>query len=309
MPANYIVYGDILLALNLGVDFFLLWATGKFLRRKTPLWRLLLASLLGAVYGVGAVFPSLAFLANPYFAVVFSFLLIRTAFNNEGWRNFAKQIGIFYLISFTLAGAMLGAATFIERQGLLTDPTRKVQVGALLFGIFMITVLAKRSVETIRRSWQKENFLLTIEVQAAGRSCLIKTLIDTGNNLTDPLSGRPVIVAEYKAIASMLPFCLRQAYEKTGEDDPAGVLTHNSIDGWEKRLRLVPFASIGKSHGLLLGFRPDMLVIYEKEEKKTTNEVIICLYRKSFDKEAKYQAIANPTVITAAQKVKLKIAN
>ena len=47
---HYIVYADILLALNFFCDFFLLWTAGKILRRQISLLRILAASIVGAFY-------------------------------------------------------------------------------------------------------------------------------------------------------------------------------------------------------------------------------------------------------------------
>ena len=42
--SGYIIYGDILLALNFFCDFFLLWAAGRVLRRKILLLRITAAA-------------------------------------------------------------------------------------------------------------------------------------------------------------------------------------------------------------------------------------------------------------------------
>ena len=57
----YVVYIDVLLLLNFCFDFLLLAASGRFLRRRAALLRLLLASALGAVYGAAIVLPQLSF--------------------------------------------------------------------------------------------------------------------------------------------------------------------------------------------------------------------------------------------------------
>ena len=60
MFANtYIIYADVLFLLNFLLDFALLWASGRFLRFKIKYWRLFLASLIGALYGVGILIPGL----------------------------------------------------------------------------------------------------------------------------------------------------------------------------------------------------------------------------------------------------------
>lgn len=73
MIQTYTVYADVLFFLNLFMDFFLLWATGRFLRLTANYPRLLLAAFVGALYGVGFIFPGLEIFYTMIIKVAFSF--------------------------------------------------------------------------------------------------------------------------------------------------------------------------------------------------------------------------------------------
>lgn len=301
MAYHYIIYADVLLALNFFLDFFLLWAAGRFLRLTSPLWRQLLAAVLGAGYGVGIVLPELAVFYSLPVALLVSLLLLRVAYPYRGAWPFVRLTAVFYLIAFAMAGAALAGASLLSQRGISIGPQQSVRAGALLFGVVMAGILARRGAALVRRGWKKENFLLQVEVFAAGRSCLISALIDTGNDLVEPVSGKPVIVAQYKSLQGLLPQGLRLLWQRSAGEEPAQLMQAAAglAGGWEKRLRLIPFASIGKNHGMLLGFQPDKIIIYG-EHKLETREAIVGLYATELGK-GEYQAIINPSVLVYAE--------
>ena len=82
-------------------------------------------------------------------------------------------------------------------------------------------------------------------------------LVDTGNTLADPVSGRPVMVAEGERLAGLFPQDCRPS---PGDlRDPAAALTRLGKGAWRSRFRLLPYRSVGVDRGLLLAVRMDSL--------------------------------------------------
>ena len=303
---GYIVYADVLLALNFFLDFFLLWASGCFLRRQTPLLRLLAASVLGALYGTGLLLPALAWLYRIPAVVAVSLLLLLVAYRWQGYGAFFRLLAVFYFIAFAMAGAVLAGSRILAGRGVTVGMQETVRGASLLFGLVMAMILARRGVALIKRNWQKEDFRVGLEIWLAGRSCNLNALIDTGNELREPLSALPVIVVDYRAIKSLFPEHLHAAWQLY-HDDAARLVQalaeSGDKDGWERRLRLVPFASIGKKHGLLPGFRPDRLVITQNGQRQTAN-AYICLVGRGFSAGTDYQAVTNPEIFAHGVDIK-----
>jgi len=128
MAYHYIVYADVLLALNFFLDFFLIWASGCFLRLQSPLWRQLLAAVFGACYALGMLLPQLALFYTLPAAVLASLLLLRVAFPYSGLKAFVRLTGVFYLIAFAMAGTALAAASLLERRGLHFGPLDRSRI-------------------------------------------------------------------------------------------------------------------------------------------------------------------------------------
>jgi len=92
--------------------------------------------------------------------------------------------------------------------------------------------------------------LLTLE----GRKAALTALVDTGNTLTDPVDGRPVMVAEGERLSRLFPQGL--APDAQALRDPAQTMQRLAEHGW-RRCRLLPYQAVGVECGLLLCVRVD----------------------------------------------------
>lgn len=297
--AQYIIYADVLLALNFFLDFFLLWAAGRFLRRESSLLRLLAASALGALYGAGLLIPALIWLYRLPAVIAISLLLLLIAYRWQGYGALLRLAGVFYLTAFAMAGAALAGSRILDGRGVELGFDTTVTGASLLFGLAMAMILARRGMALLRRNWRKEDFHINIDITVAGRKCSLKALIDTGNDLREPLSGLPVIVADYRALIPLFPERLRTAW-KLHAEDAAGLMQamneENDADGWARRLRLIPFTSIGRKHGLLPGFKPERLTV-QREDGMHQAQAYICIAGRGFAVSGDYQAVVNPEVL------------
>ena len=94
-------------------------------------------------------------------------------------------------------------------------------------------------------------------------------MLDTGNLLRDPISKTPVIIVEKEKLYSIIPAELLDNIEKIigGEE----LLFDNK---YFSRLKILPFSSMGKQNGLMLGIKVDKIII-EKEEIEERENIII----------------------------------
>ncbi len=95
------VYLDEVFAVNLCMDWLILWATGTLAQSGAKRWRLGMAAFLGALYSI-VIFFALGSLPG-YFAcedTLLFLLMIVVAFPFVSWRNYLKNVIYLYLISF-----------------------------------------------------------------------------------------------------------------------------------------------------------------------------------------------------------------
>ena len=68
-------------------------------------------------------------------------------------------------------------------------------------------------------------------------------------------------------------------------------------ENYISKLRCIPFSSLGKQNGLLLGMKAEEITIIIDDEKKIKQNVIIGIYEKSLTKRGEYRALVGLDLI------------
>ena len=79
--------------------------------------------------------------------------------------------------------------------------------------------------------------------------------LDTGNELTDPISGCPVIVVEFERIQSILPYEIQKIYLQGREEQLEYITRVMSESTWINRFCIVPYSTLDNSGSILPAFR------------------------------------------------------
>lgn len=208
--------------LNFGVDFLLLLATNRLSGHPTLLIRTLLAAVLGGCYGCICVMPGWTFLAGTLWRLVFLGLMGCIAFGSN--RNAIRRGILFVLLSMALGGIALG----VGKGGFFSVLLSAVFVcGMCLFGL---------------RGRLGDRFL-PVEIRYNGQCYRFTAMIDTGNTLTDPITGQQVLVVSSDLGRRLLG-------QGTIEfADPVSAM--ELIQGG----RLIPYQGVGVEGGLLAAKR------------------------------------------------------
>ncbi len=113
----------------------------------------------------------------------------------------------------------------------------------------------------------------------------IEAIIDTGNFLRDPISKMPVIVVEKEALRGSIPDELINNLSEiiSGKDV--------NIGKYLSKIRIIPFSSLGKENGLLIGIKANSVYIQQNEESALIKNVIVGIYDGILSKSNKYSAL------------------
>ena len=116
-------------------------------------------------------------------------------------------------------------------------------------------------------------------------------MLDTGNMLKDPITGMPVIIAQKEILKDILPNIILDNLSKiVGGDVPQEVYNDENLQ-YITKFRLIPFSSIGKENGMLLGFKTKKIEIQQEDIKKVIDNVIVGIYEKNLSKKNEYHAL------------------
>lgn len=279
------VYADLTFAINFIMDFFLLWATARIAGIKVIYSRIAAAALLGGIYAVGFLLPELSKWYNIQFKILFSCLLVIFALSPQNWTEFKKTIFYFYGINFAVAGATVATSyLFSSSMQIISLPYFWLLGGvfcAIAIGIYGEKYFVSHIIPKLL------NF--DIELRFNNLKCKGKGLLDTGNGLRDPLTNKPVLVAEYGLLRDCLPDDFKQAMENVGDENE--MLDGLAQSSWANRLRLIPFTSIGKKNGLLVGIRADEIIVDIGKNSIFHKNLVVGIYKERLSKEGNYQLL------------------
>lgn len=239
-----IIYIDSYFLLNFIIDYLLCVCTGQVCLVRLRRGRYFLAASLGAVYACAALLPRLGFLSAPVFKLIIAMLMALISFGGE--RRLMRCAVTFIAVSGAFAGliwalALAGAYPAFDMRTMLLS--------------FAICYILLRAVFKGRvKLMEKERAEITLRLGA--REARFMALIDTGNQLTDPVSGAPVMIICPHAAAPLFG-----AHAELAALDAVSLVQLSSdIPELKGRMRLIPYAFIG-GRGMLAAIHPDAALV------------------------------------------------
>lgn len=289
------VYLDIIFLENLCINCIILLATAVINKNTISIIRILLSSLIGSVYAVLVYLSISQVFSNIVLKILLSVCMVHIAYNSKNIKTLLKQLILFYLTSFTFGGVAFALLYFVKPQNILikngvligTYPI-KIALAGVIVGFIIITIAFKN----YKKKLSKKDMFCNITIEFENRFKTIRAMIDTGNLLKEPLSGKPVIVVEKECLQELIPKEILNNIEKIilGE-------YNINLNKYASKFRVIPFTSLGKENGLLLGLKIDNLQIDYDDQENNIKDVIVGIYNKKLSKTNTYNALVGLDII------------
>lgn len=288
------IYLDVVFFENIIMNYIIIFATGVSIKGEIKHWRILVASSIGAIYTIIMYLNIIPIYSNFFMKFVLSFVIVYISFLPKTWKKLLKDLLIFYLVSFVFGGCVFALMYFISPQLALIK--NGVFVGAYpikvaLIGGLVSFIIIQVSFKVVKTRLSKKDMIYDIEIIIDRKSVKVKALLDTGNLLKDPITGIPVVVIEHKSLYSVIPAEVLNNINKVIGGDTNELIENEEFSKIISRFRIIPFSSLGKQNGLLLGIKADCIDIILDEKVQSINNVIVGIYDKSFTKNGMYSAI------------------
>lgn len=260
----YELYIDVFFLINFMMDSLLLLAIKKALKCPAGNARAFLGGVVGAVLTCVLVsIPLPPVVKFPVYYVGMNGIMLRVGLKIQKKNEFWKAFVLLYVFAFLMGGMMQVLRPWLRTGSLFFAAA--VPAYYLLCGIWHFMVRARK----------KTGRICEVVLYIGMEKYRVNALMDTGNGLTDPVSGEPVSVID--------PACARQMLKEEGEN---------------KGIRYIPYRTLG-GDGVMPVFRTEQMEVFvtgEKEEFRIKSPVIgICEGQISERKE--YQMILNPDVL------------
>lgn len=200
------IFVDVLFIINFIIDYILLSVTSFFVKKTPKFLRMCLAAAVGALYATVAFFLPL----GPFFSLCLTFgvafLMIFFAFGTKSARSLLKDASVFYLVSIAASGLGFGVIFSGKLQKTAVNNGifyADINVYTLLFVFLSSLLIIHLATGYIRKQKIKSSFMYEITIEKNGRSVSHSALFDSANFMTDPISQKSVIIAEWQAVAPL----------------------------------------------------------------------------------------------------------
>lgn len=293
------IYLDVIFLENIVINYIILYVTGIISKVQINQKRLITGALIGAFYSIIYYVLNLKIYSSFIIKIILSIVIIYVAFNSNSFKDLLKKVLLFYLTSFVFGGSAIAIIYMVNSQNITIQ--NGVLIGSytiktVLIGIVIAYFIIIFAFKIIKTKISKKDLICEIEISFNNKKIKSKALIDTGNLLKEPITNLPVIVMERTLLDEALPKeILNNSEEILGGD--FSKIPENIKEEYYSKLKVIPYSSLGKQNGMLLGIKGENLVVYLIDEILHLDKAIIAIYDKSLTKRGEYRSLLGLGII------------
>lgn len=259
------IYIDSIFLFNLVMDLYLLVLLLKVLGKTATHTRIFAGSAAGAVgYCIVLCLPGIPYMLKVLFGMIpIGMLMIKITCRVKGIKELLRATGYLFTFSFLLGGFIIflnGKIPFLAKH--------RDSLTAIAGAGFMGYVALKKGIMAYQE--KLHHHFCTVCLPGNTGEVEVSALIDTGNGLTEPVSGKPVAVLE---------------------EGVWGKLTDRMKP---EKFKVIPYHSLGKAEGILEGYEIDHMTVRGKNGEKQFEKVIVAIFKGKVSGKGGYQMILPP---------------
>lgn len=275
----YTVYIDVVFAVNTIIDMVVLTILNRVLSYRTTKGRLLGGAVIGGVWScVVSVCPGLPPLAvglGTY--VVVSSLMAMAAYRLKSPKEIIKSVAGIYLVSVVMGGIMLVIYEHTRAGYYAAWLLRGATIGGLPVTAWFFIVAGagagcygfSEGIKGLIASMANRKDLCTVTLSYRGSEERVTGLIDTGNRLREPATGRPVHVATEALCRRLCPVVKGVIY--------------------------VPYQSVGTDNGVLPAVFIDRMEIEQEGKCYMLEKPLVAITKQPLSPSGEYQILIQKT--------------
>ena len=269
-----IVYADVLIFLNLIVNYFLLCACFKILKQTPKALNVILSAILGGVSSLYIFLPKINILLEAILKIITCALMAIICFGFKNIKNLLKNIGVLFTVTCAYGGIMFAFWLMFNPKGMvINNSVVYFNISPLALIIFSVAAYIIFSIfSLIFGQISKFANKCSVTVFADDKNIRLEAIIDTGKSIEDIFSNSQIIIADKAKVEKLF----------------------SPKDKSSSRYRILPCNTVSGS-GVLEGFRCDSAVIISNNEKTVLQKPILAISKT--DLADGYDAIINPESI------------
>lgn len=170
-------------------------------------------------------------------------------------------------------------------------PLKIVFLGSIVGAIILII-----GIKIVKSKILRKNTIYEIQIKINEKEIKTTAILDTGNMLKDPITGNPVIIVEKEELKKIIPEEILENIDSIlgGEINKIESKIENKF---LSKLKIIPYSSLGKENGILLGIKSDEVYIINEDKKYKKENIIIGIYNRKLTKKGEYKALIGMDLI------------
>ncbi|QCR31715.1 sigma-E processing peptidase SpoIIGA [Lysinibacillus sp. SGAir0095] len=251
--------GELLVLYNTLFNYFLLKftqeITGLYVKRSRLLLSAFCSGLIASIFYQTLIGALLSFIV--LIGLAFSFRL----------QSLLKQGTVLFITTFFLGGVLTSLLPFLLNQ---SDVTFFILCTAIAF--IGLTVIHSKWREMMQSKIQ-HSFVVECDLELFKKSFSLKGFIDTGNECTEPMSGKPVHFLSYSAVSKDLPEDFHKALLEWDETNPYQLKMFPTYV--YPRVRVLTLSTVQQERSTVLAFRFDKLKLCGATTKEIFEQYVV----------------------------------
>lgn len=263
-----------------------------------------MAALIGGIYSALYLWSNFGFAFLLPIKIFVSMLMIWISFGAHHPLTYLRNLFVFYLVCFLTGGAMVALHYLFTGDSDVVSGSLFTMSGGwgspvswlfVVLGFPLVWMYTKLSFQSLEERQVIHEYLIRVRIQISGNKIECTGLIDTGNQLRDPISRRPVLMIELAQIEAWIPEKLKRVIADRNFDN----LSEHLTDDWMTRVCVIPYSSAGNIGDLMIALKPDEVKILREKEWHTVDKVLIGIDVGLLSSDGTFQAIIHPSCLSA----------
>ncbi|MGE6631304.1 sigma-E processing peptidase SpoIIGA [Bacillus sp. NPDC077027] len=299
-----VIYLDAIWLLNFSFDLLLLMLTAFILKRNVKKWRYIAGALIGSSIVLLLFTPFSMFVSHPLGKLVFSVFIVLATFGFQRFRSFFQTLFAFYFVTFLMGGGMIGVHSFLQTNVIIQNGLFISQSSGfgdpiswlfIIAGFPTIWLFSKKRLGEVGAKKRRFDERVLVEVQIDHHTIRLHGLVDSGNQLYDPITKTPVMIVQAECL---MPICGEPFHHLMKQLHPVEVMQQlDTTFPLLNRLRLVPYRAVGHEHGFLLCLKPDVVSLYTKSHVIQPAKCFVGISLSGLSADDEFQAIVHPDML------------
>lgn len=274
---NINIYADEMCFINFLVNIAVILISKKFINKCIGVFRTVFVSAAFSLLTFLIVISFLRVYINFLTLTVLNMIMAVILFRPENMTNLIKYTAVIKISSVFINEACLFLCYYFGSG---------YKISILLFSL----CLAYASVIVLKHVIKSNTYYHSVNICCNNKSVNTVGLVDTGNSLVEPISQKPVIIAEFSAVKELLPQRLVGIYTDKKEGSLMDIVDAVADDSFRRYIRVIPFKSIGNENGIMLGFIADFVTIDGNNIKKP----VVAICSKNLCHNGTYNTLLSP---------------